>query len=197
MNRIRIIPMAQRQVKGEHFQLITHALVQRKQIELVHFSRQTGKTTERQVSPQRLVYYRDNWYLDAYCHLRNDLRSFAVDAINGVQLLEQPAKDVSESDLREMFETSYGIFNGKNRQVAKLKFTHFRAQWVAREIWHPDQVGEVHPDGSYTLEVPYGEDWELIQDILRQGADVEVLGPEVLRKKVRDTIQQMLGTYLV
>lgn len=197
MNRIRIIPMAQRQVKGEHFQLITHALVQRKQIELVHFSRQTGKTTERQVSPQRLVYYRDNWYLDAYCHLRNDLRSFAVDAINGVQLLEQPAKDVSESDLREMFETSYGIFNGKNRQVAKLKFTHFRAQWVAREVWHPDQVGEVHPDGSYTLEVPYGEDWELIQDILRQGADVEVLGPEVLRKKVRDTVKQMLGTYLV
>jgi predicted DNA-binding transcriptional regulator YafY len=125
------------------------------------------------------------------------LRSFAVDAINGVQLLEQPAKDVSESDLREMFETSYGIFNGKNRQIAKLKFTHFRAQWVAREIWHPDQVGEVHPDGSYTLEVPYGEDWELIQDILRQGADVEVLGPEVLRKKVRDTVKQMLGTYLV
>jgi predicted DNA-binding transcriptional regulator YafY len=37
--------------------------------------------TEREVSPQRLVHYRDNWYLDAWCHLREDVRSFSIDAI--------------------------------------------------------------------------------------------------------------------
>lgn len=195
MSRIRILPMAQRQVSGEHFQIITHALVQRQRLEIKHFARQTGQDTERQISPQRLVYYRDNWYLDAYCHLREGLRSFALDAINGVQLKEKPAKGVAESELHEMFETSYGIFSGKNTQVAKLKFTPFRAQWVAREVWHPEQVGQVHADGSYTLEVPYGEDWELIQDILRQGDDVQVLGPQSLKKKVKETVQKMLQLY--
>jgi len=195
MSRIRILPMAQRQVSGEYFQTITHALVQRKRLEIKHFARQTGQDTERQISPQRLVYYRDNWYLDAYCHLREGLRSFALDAINGVQLKEKPAKGVAEAELHEMFETSYGIFSGKNTQVAKLKFTPFRAQWVAREVWHPEQVGQVHADGSYTLEVPYGEDWELIQDILRQGEDVEVLGPVSLKKKVKETVQKMLQLY--
>jgi predicted DNA-binding transcriptional regulator YafY len=56
-------------------------------------------------------------------------------------------------------------------------------------------VGEVHSDGSYTLEVPYGEDWELIQDILRQGPDVEVLAPAALKKKVKETVQKMLRLY--
>ncbi len=192
LSRIRILPMAQRQVSGEYFQVITHALLQRKRLDIKHFARQTGQATERQVSPQRLVYYRDNWYLDAYCHLREGLRSFALDALNGAQLVDEAAEAVTEAELREVFETSYGIFTGKNKQVAKLKFTPFRAQWVAREVWHPEQVGEVHPDGSYTLEVPYGEDWELIQDILRQGADVEVLAPAALKKKVKETVQKML-----
>jgi predicted DNA-binding transcriptional regulator YafY len=195
MARIRILPMAQRQVSGDYFQVITHALVQRKRLEIKHFARQTGQATERQVSPQRLVYYRDNWYLDAYCHLRKGLRSFALDALSGAHVTELATQDVPEPELREMFETSYGIFSGKNSQLAKLKFTPFRAQWVAREVWHPEQVGEVHPDGSYTLEVPYGEDWELIQDILRQGPDVEVLGPPALKKKVKDTVQKMSQLY--
>jgi predicted DNA-binding transcriptional regulator YafY len=194
-NRIRILPMAQRHVSSDYFQLITHALVQRKRLVVKHFARQTGQHTERHVSPQRLVYYRDNWYLDAYCHLREGLRSFSLDALTEVTALEQKAQDVAESELKETFETSYGIFSGKKRQVAKLKFTPFRAQWVAREVWHPEQIGEVHADGSYTLEVPYGEDWELIQDILRQGPDVEVLGPASLINKLKATIDKMIGLY--
>ena len=195
LNRIRILPMAQRQVSSEYFELITHALVQRKRLDVHHFARQTGQSTERQISPQRLVYYRDNWYLDAYCHLRQDLRSFGLDALSKVSIVDQEAQAVEDAKLRETFEASYGIFTGKKRQVAKLKFTPFRAQWVAREVWHPEQVGQVLADGSYTLEVPYGEDWELIQDILRQGPDVEVLEPSVLKKKVKEMLEKMLARY--
>jgi predicted DNA-binding transcriptional regulator YafY len=51
------------------------------------------------------------------------------------------------------------------------------------------------PDGSYQLEVPYGEDWELLQDILKQGADVEVITPKSLRDKVQQSIKQMGKLY--
>ena len=108
---------------------------------------------------------------------------------------EQPAQDIEDKELKDMFETSYGIFNGKNRQVAKLKFTPFRAQWVAQEMWHPEQVSKMLSDGSYELEVPYGEDWELIQDILKQGSDVEVIAPEQLRVKVKETLKKMTALY--
>lgn len=61
-SRIKIVPMANRRVSSEFFQIIAFSLIQHKRIDIKHFARRTGLTTERQVSPQRLVYYRDNWY---------------------------------------------------------------------------------------------------------------------------------------
>ncbi|MDT8429578.1 MAG: WYL domain-containing protein [Pseudomonadales bacterium] len=45
-------------------------------------SRSKEELSERWVSPQRLVYYRDNWYLDAWCHLREGLRMFSIDRLD-------------------------------------------------------------------------------------------------------------------
>ncbi len=75
--------------------------------------RARDEAVEREISPQRLVHYRDNWYLDAWCHLRNDLRSFAVDAIRRAEILEQPAKNVSEKTLDDVLGAGYGIFSGQ------------------------------------------------------------------------------------
>ena len=41
----------------------------------------TAATSEREVSPQRLVNYRNTWYLDAWCHASDGLRRFALDAM--------------------------------------------------------------------------------------------------------------------
>lgn len=195
LKRIRIIPMGQRQISSDHFQLIAHGLLKRRRLHIAYYGRQADVIVPRDISLQRLVYYRDNWYLDAYCHLRDGLRSFSIDAIRMATLLEDGAIEMDESAVSHFFESSYGIFNGPSRQVARLKFTPFRARWVARERWHPEQVSTLMPDGSYVLDVPYGQDWELIQDILKQGADVEVLAPDGLRVKVADAIKSMASVY--
>jgi predicted DNA-binding transcriptional regulator YafY len=195
LKRIRILPMARRPVLDEHFQWLADSLVKRQRVRIRHLSRKRGEVIERDVSPQRLVYYRDNWYLDAYCHLRDDLRSFALDAMEQISLLDKPALSVPEKALAEYYEQSYGIFNGEAKNTARLKFSPFRAQWVAKEIWHPQQRGRFEPDGYYILEVPYGNDTELLMDIMQQGPEVEVLAPKILRDRVAQSIAATHNLY--
>ena len=148
------------------------------------------------MSPQQLVHYRDNWYLDAWCHLREDLRSFSVDALERCEMLtETPAVDVPAEQLKRAMQAGYGIFSGPPIARARLRFTPQRARWVRGEQWHPDQSAQVEPDGSYVLELPYADDRELLGDILRHGPDCEVVHPPELRQKVAEALRKAAEQY--
>ena len=192
VKRIRILTVGARQVQLDNFQSVGSALLRRKRLIIDYFARGTGEVSERELSPQRLIHYRDNWYLDAWCHLRNELRSFSIDAIQRVELLEEKARDVPEKALNEVLGSGYGIFSGKDVKWATLKFSPLRARWVASEKWHRKQLGRWLEDGSYELKVPYSNDPELLMDILKYGADCQVMGPEELKRKVASEIRRMV-----
>jgi predicted DNA-binding transcriptional regulator YafY len=194
-HRVRILGMAARDTGDQYFEIIGSALVKRKRLNISHYNRSRDETTAREISPLRLVYYRDNWYLDAWCHLRNELRCFAVDAIRQASMLEKPAKNVSDKKLDEVLGSGYGIFSGKRSAWAKLKFTPERARWVSAENWHPEQKSRSDKDGNYLLEIPYSDDRELLMDILKYGGDVEVLSPQALRKRVADELRRACERY--
>jgi len=189
--RIRVLPFGARRHEPKHFELIASAVLGRNKLALVYWNRTRDETTEREVSPQRLVHYRNNWYLDAWDHLRNDLRSFALDAMRGVSMVPGKARDVPDADLDAVLATGYGIFGGRKVQWATLRFTPGRARYVALEEWHPKQRVRWEKDGSYVLEVPFSSDKELAMDILRLAPDVEVVSPASLRAEVRDRAGKM------
>ncbi len=193
--RVRLLSMAKRTVESRFFTDITIALLERKRIEIDAWNRGRNETNTRTISPQRLVHYRDNWYVDAWCHLRNDLRSFSVDAIQRVKVLREKARNVASAKLDEHFASAYGIFGGQATAWAILRFSPERARWVQSERWHSEQQAEVLPDGSYRLRVPYADARELLMDILRHGRHVEVEGPESLRRLVADEVSALTGMY--
>ncbi len=194
-HRVRILGMAARNIGLQDFEIIGQALVKRKRLNIQHYNRQRDETAAREISPLRLVYYRDNWYLDAWCHLRNELRCFAVDAIRQAAMLEKPARNIADKKLDEVLGSGYGIFSGKRTAWAKLKFTPERARWVSAENWHPDQKSRTDKNGNYLLEIPYSDDRELVMDILKYGGDVEVVSPQALRKRVAEELRRAYGRY--
>jgi predicted DNA-binding transcriptional regulator YafY len=193
--RVRLVHAGKRRLKLKSFELVAKATLERKQIKIHHFNRQSGKTVERTISPQQLVHYRDNWYVDAWCHLRKEVRSFSVDAITECEQLAVDAKELDSEQLRASMKSGYGIFGGVVKSWAKLKFTSERTRWVQNEEWHPDQLGATQNDGSYILELPYSDERELIGDLLKYGSSVEVLSPLDLRTKVKDEIQKAIRVY--
>lgn len=195
-NRIRMLTMAARHASPASFEVLAHAVLARRQLLISHYNRASNALVERTVSPQRLVYYRDNWYLDAWCHSRNAIRSFALDAIRAAQPVTEPALELEDSVLDAELGSGYGIFSGAAVQWAQLKFSAGRARWVAQERWHKDQRSHWLESGEYVLELPYSDTRELLMDILRHGGEVEVLAPRALRQAVQAELERALTRYM-
>lgn len=180
-DRIRIIGTGKRSRSPNQFSAVSHALLDRRRIRVLHYSRENNERTERVLSPQRLVFYRNNWYLETWCHLRGALRRFSVDAFEQLEILKDTASEVATSKLNVAFASGYGIYGNTSVKKARLLFSEAAARWVADEMWHPEQVGKMQKDGRYLLVVPYTNPTELLMDILRHGRNVEVLAPQKLR----------------
>jgi predicted DNA-binding transcriptional regulator YafY len=193
--RIKVIGMGSRKNSIENFSEIGAALLKRNRLQIAYYSKGKDEHTEREISPQRLIYYRENWYLDAYCHLRNDLRSFAIDGVSSAVLTNTKAQKVSEKECQEHFAESYGIFSGKATQRAKLRFTPEHARWVSGENWHGQQVGSFDKEGYFNLEFDFNQDPELVMDILKHGSGVEVISPANLKTRVKAELKKALDKY--
>lgn len=180
---------------GAAFDGVAAAVLQRRRLRFAYRGRARDTTTRRDVSPQRLAHYRDNWYLDAFDHGREALRTFAVDRITNPEATGDAARDIPDRELDEHYASAFGIFAGKANREALLRFSADRARWVADERWHPEQSGQYLTDGRYELRVPYRDPRELVMEILRHGADVEVVEPAALREQVAGILEAALGRY--
>lgn len=194
-SRVLILRMSGRNVEPECFGTIAGALLQRNNLHIDYHARGDDKNSSREISPQRLIHYRDNWYLDAFCHDKNALRSFAVERIRAAKVITQRCRDVPDAQLDAHYTSSYGIFAGEPEHTAVFRFTPERARWVADEHWHPQQQGFFLANGSYELRIPYADPRELVMDILKYGPDVEVIAPEALRREVKNKLFAALTIY--
>lgn len=177
------------------FPQCAEAVLQRRRLEIRYHARTADQTMQREVSPYRLVGYRDNWYLDAWCHLRWGFRRFAVDRVEAARVLDRRVLQGVEANLDEHFGAAFGIFSAPADAWAVLRFTAERARWVADETWHPHQQGHFLPDGRYELRVPYGEPAELLMEILKYGPDIEVVAPDELKQSAVLRLRAALQVY--
>jgi len=193
--RIQIRKDAGRPVPGELFETVLKALFRRQRVRLTYHGRRRDDLTEREVSPQRLIAYRDRWYLAAWCHQAEGLRSFALERIRGMERLDADALDLAPDQIGGHFDQAFGIFSGPAQETAVLRFTAEAARWAADEAWHPDQQSEWLADGRWELRLPIGHQRELIMSVLSYGEDIEVVQPASLRSAVVEQIDAMKDLY--
>ena len=195
VERVRVIPHRSRKLDETAFRNVATAVLDRKQLAFEYRARSTDERTRRTVSPQRLTHYRENWYLDAWDHDRDGLRSFSVDRITAARVSEEAARDVPDEELDRQLASSYGIFSGTPKGWATVMFSAKAARWVADEHWHSQQQGRFLPDGRYELKLPYSSGRELLMDVLHYGSDAEIIEPASLREQARSLLSLALGQY--
>jgi predicted DNA-binding transcriptional regulator YafY len=195
MQRVRIVSALRRPVPSRFFERVSAALLNRRRLHLRYLTRGRGQSSDRDVSPQRLVHYRNTWYLDAWCHRAGALRRFALDAIEEADLLDTPAQDVVMAEVEAEMDSGYGIYAGGQQRWAVLLFDRHAAQWASREEWHPLQQGRRLDDGQFELRLPYVDETELVMDVLRQGDQVRVLAPPELVQRLQQRLRAAAARY--
>ncbi len=194
VQRIHIAGMGARGINKHRFRIACDALVNRRQVAITYHARSDDQQSQRTISPQRLTHYRNNWYLDAWCHHRGDMRRFALDRIEAIEPTEQSASEISPRAMDD-HSSAYGIFAGPGEKTATLRCSPQQSRWLAEEQWHPNQHGEWLSDGRFELIVPFSDPTELAMDILRHGPEIEVIDPPDLRDLIRQRLESALAVY--
>jgi len=194
-NRIKIIPIASRAYVPEVFSTITSAIFRQRRITIQHCGLGQTMPVTRTISPQALIRYRDNWYVDAFCHSRNQLRTFALNRIQNAVKATGAFRPVSDDEREAFYGAAYGIFTGPAHNTAIIDFFGVAAQEVSCETWHPRQTGEWLNEETYRLTLPYGSSRELIMDILKWGSSATVVEPKDLKDEIQEVVKKMMENY--
>lgn len=195
LGRLRVLITQARKVDDAVFRVVADAVLARRQLRFGYVSRTSKRVGERAVSPLRMTHYRSNWYLDAWDEDGRCLRSYALELIRTPQLKPETARDLEPAALEQAQGKGYGILSGAVTGIATIRFSAHAASWVKDELWHPQQQMETREDGSLDLSVPYSDPTELLMDVLRYGADAEVLRPASLRRRMREMLVSAVRRY--
>lgn len=197
IKRVKVVSPEYRREKLQFFNEVGVGLSQRRRLLITYFAQGRGVETLREVSPVRLVNYRSRWYLEAWCHQSEDLRTFAVDNIRSCELSDKRCRVVAMREVEERFDSTYGIFSSAQEDIQKavIAIDAVMTPYVRLEVWHCAQKVTENEDGTMLLEVPYASEIEIGNRILGIGPHAEVREPESLRNYVADLARQTAELY--
>jgi predicted DNA-binding transcriptional regulator YafY len=170
--------------------LITRAIDKTRTAQIRYFSASRNSTGRREVDPYRLWYAAGGLYLIAYCHLRKDVRLFAVERIRSITLTDHPYQMSLGFDVEEYVQDALMVMRGRRIDV-ELLFSKTTAAWVKDKLWHPSQQTTFSKDGRLRMALKVADTDELTGWILSFGSQVKVIRPDALREKVKEEARKI------
>lgn len=194
---VKVVTPAYRRIKLPTFQVLGCALGEQRRVRITYFTQGRQEENAREISPLRLVNYRHRWYVEAWCHQTEALKTFSVENIRSAELLTKQCKKISMKTIRDVFDSTYGIFSGKrdDRKTAVIEIDAVMTPYVKNEIWHNDQTVEEHDDGSMTLTVPFARETELASRVIALGSHAFVKTPVELKDYIKQELAATLARY--
>ena len=195
-DKISVKNIAYAKTSEKIFHRVLEALLRAQPVRIEYRSPHTGQTTARDILPLHLLNYMGTWHIIAHCNVKKELRDFVLSRVQSVS-----ASDVriearkSSASVKEFIRENFGIFHGSEKHNVCLRFAKDIVPWIAEQSWHPDQKEEIDKEGRLCLSFPVADFREIKREILRYGAQVEVVSPAALREEVKKEIEKMRNIY--
>jgi predicted DNA-binding transcriptional regulator YafY len=174
--------------------VIHRALDEGRCLEMTYRSRGRPRAGRRRVAPHKIWYTDDTFYMVGYCHLRKDVRVFAMDRIADASISAEAAAVPDGADLDGPMAAGLGAYAGVPEPVV-IRFSPPAADYIAERIWHPSQRITREKGGHLIFAAELAVNAELMGFVLRWGAAAEVLAPEGFRRRAAAEIVAMGRRY--
>lgn len=196
MEQIFSVGLGSHKKYSEHratINLISQALDKRRTMQMRYYSAARQGNTRRDVDPYFLRFAGGGLYMIGHCHLRKEVRMFAVERIRSLALTDRPYQMPLDFKVEEYVQDALGIMRSGRRIDVELLFTKKAASWVKDKQWHPSQELTSLKDGRLKMKLKVADNEELLGWILSFGSQVSVVGPAELREKICNEAQEIIA----
>lgn len=177
------------------FKVVLEACMKKMSLTFRYSSPARKDKTERTVDPYHIFNYMGTWHLIGYCHMRSEIRNFRINRISDIKIIDRYFAIKNNFNFKDYFQSSFGLYKGGSAKQVTLRFTPEKAKWIDDQIWHKEQKTKILDDGFLELSFPVSDFTEIVREILKHGAGVEVVKPEELRELIKTEVSKMASIY--
>jgi len=195
-NKVSVRNIEYSKTSEKIYHAILEALLFTRPVRIEYHSPHNSETTTRDILPLHLLHYMGTWHIIAHCSLKNELRDFVLSRIKIITpCANKITARFSSEQVRQYIRKTFGIFHGKETKEICLCFSKDASMWIEEQIWHPAQKTFTKKDGRLCLTIPVSDFREIKREILKYGAQVEVVSPKALREEIKKEIEKMRKVY--
>lgn len=173
---------------------LVDATLHQRQVRIAYFSFNSRKTKSYTLDPYRVVYYHGGLYLYARAQEYGEVRTFAVERIQRIEVLDLGFEIPKDFNVSEYARGAFGIAGGKPEPVA-LVFDAEMAGYITERVWHESQTLENRVGGSVVLRMNVAPGWELRAWVKGFLPHVRVLQPASLRDEIARDLEKARGKF--
>ena len=176
----------------EIFDALAKATTARQQLELAYRKPGQRRIEQRLVDPYHLANINGEWFLFAFDHLRNDLRTFVPARIQSVKPTGKTFERTQKFSLEKRLRDSFGVHSGEGEFDVVIRFNARAADYIREKKWHPSQTLRDLKDGGAELKMKLSSLAEVQRWVLSWGGDAKVLKPRELAEAVKQSAKRIL-----
>jgi len=173
---------------------VNQAAIECRRIEVLYLPLRSKRETHRKIDPYKIWFFEGTIYIIGFCHLRNEVRTFVIDRIKLLSLLDEKFELPDDFDLDEYTRHSFKVMQDELYTV-KVRITPAWARYIGEKIWHESQRSRKLDDGSLELTFQVAGLDEIKQWIMSLGPEAYIEEPKRLRDMVKADLKKALVQY--
>ncbi len=173
------------------FDILAKAIKTKNSVEITYHALGRNTIAKRIVDPYHLRHSMGTWYLIGYCQLRKDFRTFIINQIRTIKVIDSKYKVDPTFSIEKFLAYSWDIFEGAPITKVKIKLDKEIARWFIDRKLHPTQKTTENKDGSITMEFKVSGTSEIKRWVLGQGKYAKVIEPRSLRREIIEEAKEM------